>query len=212
MAQPRFQRLTQQRRVILEELRKVSSHPTAAGVFALVRCRLPKISLGTVYRNLELLARSGVVRKLELAGSMARYDGNTQPHDHLRCIACGRVDDLPGPPLELPKGKFAECLGYQVLGHWLELVGLCPECRRIAAPGALPPEVRPPEAIGPEAVPADARTPEAASPEAITAEAAPPEARKSESVPPGPCATEAGPLGGREPVANGPCELGENGH
>ncbi len=146
MTQPRFRRLTQQRKVILEELRKVSTHPTAAGLFALVRCRLPNISLGTVYRNLELLARSGVIRKLELAGSVARFDGNTQPHDHVHCIACGRVDDLPGPPLELPESKSDQCLGYQILGHWLELVGLCPECRRTAASA---PKARLPEGGAP---------------------------------------------------------------
>ncbi len=133
MAGSRFRRLTRQRKVILEELRKVSSHPTAAGVFALVRRRLPNISLGTVYRNLDLMARSGMIRKLEFSGTVARFDGNTEEHDHLRCLACGRVDDLPGPRLELPEGKLADCLGYQVLGHKLELVGLCPECRRRAA-------------------------------------------------------------------------------
>jgi len=124
-----FRRLTRQRRVILEELRKVNTHPTAAGVFALVQRQLPNISLGTVYRNLELLARSGVIRKLQFAGSVARFDGNTQPHDHIRCIRCGRVDDLPGPPVELPERRFDALLGYQILGHELALFGLCPECQ-----------------------------------------------------------------------------------
>jgi len=133
MAQPRFRRLTRQRKVILEELRRVASHPTAPGVFALVRRRLPNISLGTVYRNLELMARAGLIRKLEFAGAAARFDGNTQQHDHVRCISCGRVDDLPGPPLELPEGKYVDCLGYQILGYELELVGLCAECRRSGA-------------------------------------------------------------------------------
>jgi len=136
MAHPEFRRLTRQRKVILEELRRVKSHPTAAGLFALVQRRLPNISLGTVYRNLELLARSGMIRKLQFAGSVARYDGNTRPHDHVRCVCCGRVDDLPGPAIELPAGSFDRPLGYQILGHELELVGLCPACQSAQDPSA----------------------------------------------------------------------------
>ena len=75
----RLQRNTRQRQVILEELQKLTSHPTAAVLYDIVRRRLPKISLGTVYRNLELLARMGMVQKLELAGGEARFDGNVAP-------------------------------------------------------------------------------------------------------------------------------------
>src|SRR5574340_808335 len=89
-----FQRRTRQREVILEELQKVKSHPTAVGLHDLVRRRLPKISLGTVYRNLELLAKAGVIRKLETAGAEARFDGNAGQHHHIRCVGCGRVDDV----------------------------------------------------------------------------------------------------------------------
>jgi len=54
------QRNTRQRQVVLEELRKLTSHPTAAELYEITRARLPKISLGTVYRNLEVLAENGV--------------------------------------------------------------------------------------------------------------------------------------------------------
>ena len=57
-------RKTRQRRVILEELQSVKSHPTAIELFELVRRRLPRVSLGTVYRNLDLLARAGFIEKL----------------------------------------------------------------------------------------------------------------------------------------------------
>ena len=72
MVERRIQRNTRQRQVILEELRCLESHPTAAALHAIVRRRLPKISLGTVYRNLELLARKGMIQKLESAGAEAR--------------------------------------------------------------------------------------------------------------------------------------------
>ena len=75
-------RKTRQRQVILEELQAVTSHPTAVELHELVRRRLPKVSLGTVYRNLDLLARMGVIEKLEHSGGEARFDANTAEHDH----------------------------------------------------------------------------------------------------------------------------------
>ena len=124
-----LQRNTRQRQVILEELQKLTSHPTAAVLYTIVRRRLPKISLGTVYRNLELLARMGMVQKLELAGGEARFDGRVARHDHVRCVRCGRVDDVSAPPLDLFEGAANDWGGYQILGHRLEFFGICPQCR-----------------------------------------------------------------------------------
>ena len=129
MAQRKVQRNTRQREVILEELRKLRSHPTAVGLYELVRRRLPRISLGTVYRNLELLAAMGEIQKLGPGAAQARFDGNTDRHDHLRCIDCGRVDDLPGAPLDLAQVKHNDLSGYKLLGYRLEFVGVCPGCR-----------------------------------------------------------------------------------
>jgi Fur family transcriptional regulator, ferric uptake regulator len=122
------QRHTRQRQVILEELRNLTSHPTAGALYDVVRRRLPRISLGTVYRNLELLARTGTIQKLEFGGE-ARFDGCVARHDHLRCVRCGRVDDVSAPPLDLFEGAANDWGGYQILGHRLEFFGICPQCR-----------------------------------------------------------------------------------
>ncbi len=120
--------MTTQRRVILEELRKVTSHPTADMVYKMVRKRLPRISLGTVYRNLEVLSEQGLIQKLNIGGARMRFDGNTSEHCHIRCVVCGRVDDLPEEPtVSLP--ELGSESGYEILGHWLELYGRCPDCR-----------------------------------------------------------------------------------
>jgi Fur family ferric uptake transcriptional regulator len=124
-----FQRNTRQRQVILEELQRLTSHPTAAGLYEIVRRRLPRISLGTVYRNLEMLARLGLIQKLDLGGSEARFDGNVHRHDHVRCVRCGRVDDILGPPLDLSGGNADDSGGYQLLGYRLQYLGVCPQCR-----------------------------------------------------------------------------------
>ena len=129
MKSPTPQRNTKQRQVILEELQKLSSHPTAAGLYKIVSCRLPKISLGTVYRNLDLLTRAGVIRKLEFGSEEARFDGNPRPHDHIRCVKCGKVDDIHRPPLDLVGGVVNDFDGYDVLGHRVEFFGLCPQCK-----------------------------------------------------------------------------------
>ena len=129
MGEEILRRNTQQRQVVLEELKKVSSHPTAAELYEITRRRLPKISLGTIYRNLELLAQMGHIRKLEIGGSEARFDGNVTEHYHIRCIRCGRVDDVHDMPAELLKREIKNLNGYEVLGYNLEFVGICPACR-----------------------------------------------------------------------------------
>ena len=78
-----FKRNSQQREVILDELQKLYSHPTAATLYEAVRKRLPRISLGTVYRNLDLMAKKGLIKKLEFGGSEARFDGNPDQHFHI---------------------------------------------------------------------------------------------------------------------------------
>jgi Fur family transcriptional regulator, ferric uptake regulator len=133
-----FQRNTRQRQVILDELQGLPSHPTAAELYAIVRRKLPRISLGTVYRNLDLLARVGMIQKLDLAGTEARFDGNVARHDHLRCVRCGRVDDVSALPLDLSGGTANDCSGYEILGHRLEFFGICPRCREPQDSDTLP--------------------------------------------------------------------------
>ena len=121
-------RMTPQRRVILEEIRKVKIHPTADEIYDLVRKILPRISLGTVYRNLEILSVSGLIQKIGPIASQMRYDYNTENHYHLRCIRCGKVVDAPIAPLEDLEFLSREVNDFAVLGHRLEFFGICPEC------------------------------------------------------------------------------------
>ena len=133
MTDKKVRRNTRQRRVMLEELRKLSSHPTAAELYDITRRRLPRISLGTVYRNLELLAQVGLVRKLETSGSEARFDGNVDRHYHVRCVRCGRVDDAHGLPANPVKQEIKSLGGYEILGYCLQFVGICPACKGTVA-------------------------------------------------------------------------------
>jgi Fur family ferric uptake transcriptional regulator len=134
MGTDRRQRNTRQRQVLLEELRKLDSHPTAAELYEIVRARLPKISLGTVYRNLEVLAKDGTISKLVMCGSEARFDGDRHPHYHVRCVCCGRVDDVEALPGTSLTSEVRQHSDYEILGVRVEYLGLCPECRQQPTP------------------------------------------------------------------------------
>ena len=123
-------RLTTQRQVILEELSKVKSHPTANEVYDMVRKRLPRIGLGTVYRNLELMADSGVILKIEVGGTQKRFDATTESHYHVRCTECDRVNDIDIPVQEDINAFASQASKYEILGHHIEFSGICEHCQK----------------------------------------------------------------------------------
>lgn len=127
--------MTRQRRVILEALRENNAHPCAEEIHELVRSHLPKISLGTVYRNLEILTALGEIQTLSLCGSMMRFDGNPKKHYHIRCTQCGRIDDAPLAPLNQLENELYGATVYTIIGHRLEFIGLCPDCTANADEG-----------------------------------------------------------------------------
>lgn len=128
--QPSMMRLTTQRQIILEELSKVKTHPTASELYDMVRKRLPRIGLGTVYRNLELMAENGMILKLEVGGTQKRFDATTDTHYHIRCSACGKVDDIDTPVLNELVQEAAQATSYEIVGHHVEFTGICPACRK----------------------------------------------------------------------------------
>jgi Fur family ferric uptake transcriptional regulator len=123
-------RLTTQRQIILEELSKVKTHPTASELYDMVRKRLPRIGLGTVYRNLELMADSSMILKIEVGGTQKRFDANTSEHYHIRCSVCGKVDDIDVPVFKELVDQAAEITSYLILGHHVEFTGICSTCQK----------------------------------------------------------------------------------
>jgi len=120
-------RNTRQRREILRQLRNTKKHPTAQELYELVRRVVPNISLGTVYRNLQRLVAVGEIRALK-AGGQTRFDGDTAPHAHVRCVQCGRVADAPAPQPTLQPPAGPEVEGFTIVGYQLEWLGICPQC------------------------------------------------------------------------------------
>jgi len=122
--------MTRQRRVILEELGRMPMHPTADELFGIVRKKIPKISLGTVYRNLEKLAASGRIRMIRTCGKQMRFDADLSDHMHTSCIRCGKIQDLRG---EFPAIRFDGNpgeTGFTRIATRIEVIGICGDCRK----------------------------------------------------------------------------------
>jgi Fur family ferric uptake transcriptional regulator len=123
--------MTRQRAVILEELCNVKTHPTADELYNIVRRRLPKISLGTVYRNLDFLEENGKIVRLGL-GAIRHYDGDVVPHHHVRCIYCGCIADIAYPVHALPLDAVTAPGFAVILAVRVEFDGVCGRCAGLA--------------------------------------------------------------------------------
>ena len=124
---PRRRNRSRQRELILQFLRASEEHPTAAQTHAALLRRMPNLSLGTVYRNLEVLVHEGLVEELPAAGG-ARYDGNPKAHHHFICEGCGAIDDLhlQAPPSLAQKLRRAR--GRKASRVRIDFFGLCEAC------------------------------------------------------------------------------------
>ena len=123
------QRMTTQRLTILDELKKVTSHPSAYDVYRMVIKKIPNISFGTVYRNLIFLEDLGLVQELNYGKKNSRYDGNPDNHYHISCEKCGRMDDIPISIWGKLDRETSNVTGYRVKAHRIEFYGLCPKCQ-----------------------------------------------------------------------------------
>jgi Fe2+ or Zn2+ uptake regulation protein len=121
-------RMTGSRQAILNELRVNGSHPTADEIHEHLRETLPTISLGTVYRNLEYLAKHGLVRIVRELGGRRRYDAARDDHHHMWCTSCGRIKDVRLAPETSVEALIEDDFGYCIDGCNLALLGTCPEC------------------------------------------------------------------------------------
>jgi len=124
---PQGRRLTQQRQIILNELRKVRSHPSAFEVYTLVKKRLPKVSLGTVYRNLKFLHAHNYIRALACdCCDCEHFDGYTDHNEHFTCKVCQKVYDLKVPLIK--KIRLSNKDGHQIDDYQINLIGICQQC------------------------------------------------------------------------------------
>lgn len=129
------QRMTRQKKLILDILRRTKSHPTADWIYEEARKELPDISLGTVYRNLSVLKNAGEIMELNYGSTFSRYDGNPQNHYHFVCEQCGRVLDVDMPVRHELEKELARQESHLVRSHRLEFYGVCRDCLKEEAAG-----------------------------------------------------------------------------
>lgn len=122
-------RITKQRKAIFQALEGDTTHPTADEIFQRVKQDLPSISLATVYRNLKLLADSGLILEISTPDGPNRYDPQTQRHYHFMCKRCERVDDVELPVQRTLERRLEQSTQYEVHTHELIFYGVCPSCR-----------------------------------------------------------------------------------
>jgi Fur family peroxide stress response transcriptional regulator len=123
-------RLTPQRLAVLRVLVGSADHPSVEQIYEEVRRQHPMISRATVYKTVETLKEMAQVLELEFSGAGNRYDGRrAEPHPHLVCRGCGSIRDVELPALSREAREVAEKTGYELLGHRLDLYGVCPACQ-----------------------------------------------------------------------------------
>ena len=118
---------SKQREVILNVLRSTDTHPTVNWIYERCREVLPKISLGTVYRNLTELKNEGEIIEVSVADGFQHFDGNPKTHLHFHCEECGAIYDCLSPDDNL-KSYIEEKLGCKVTAQKLVFDGICKSC------------------------------------------------------------------------------------
>ncbi len=120
---------SRQRETLLEVLRSTTCHPDADWIYGMVREKIPKVSLGTVYRNLAKLSAEGIIRKIEVGDGSLHFDGDLSPHSHLVCNGCGKILDIFTDYAEMLKDDAEEKTNALVCDCSVIFHGVCKECK-----------------------------------------------------------------------------------
>ena len=119
---------SRQRESIKASLMNRHDHPTADALYASIREEYPNISLGTVYRNLNLLVETGEIQRLTCGDGADHFDGNPRPHYHFMCRECKQVYDVPMETMEALNTAAQEFAPGVVDGHSVLFLGECNDC------------------------------------------------------------------------------------
>lgn len=119
---------SRQREAIVNYLRSTTAHPTAETIYENIRKVYPNVSLGTIYRNLNLLVTHNQILKLSCGDGSDRFDGNTIPHNHFLCRCCNQVLDLEMEPIDHINVIAGAGFSGKIQGHVTYFYGVCENC------------------------------------------------------------------------------------
>lgn len=122
-------KLTPQRIAVYNYLKSTKEHPSAETIHKSLMENYPTMSLATVYKTLKVLVDVGLVQELNVGEGNFRYDGMTDPHPHIHCICCSKVDDLEGLTFSELNQSAKNNTNYDILSNKVYFYGVCPECK-----------------------------------------------------------------------------------
>ena len=123
-----MRRKSVQREMIYEFIRRTDMHPTAQDVFTALKRKVPSLSLGNTYRNLDILVEEGRIQQRSFSDGIERYDAITGLHYHFVCDSCGKVSDFEMPFQEHVVAAAQKYTGNIIHGHTIQFHGICHEC------------------------------------------------------------------------------------
>ena len=116
---------TKQKEIILDAVFELNHHPTADEIYLYLKKDYPRLSLATVYRNLNTYAQDGKIRKVSIPGDSERFDFNLSEHEHFYCESCHQVYDV--------KVNISEVIDnvspFVLSSYKLMLYGICESCK-----------------------------------------------------------------------------------
>lgn len=129
-------RYTAERQAVVGAVFEKHRHFEADDLLVWARAHHPRVSRATIYRTLELLVSAGLVRQMTFGDKSAQHYEQVlgiPHHDHLICLACGRVQEVFSADLEREQDALCARHGFEVHHHNLEVFGLCRRCKAAGA-------------------------------------------------------------------------------
>lgn len=126
-------KVTPQRLAIYSALAATKAHPSAEMIYNELQPVYPTMSLATVYKTIEILKELNLVQVLNVGEDSFRYDADTTNHPHIRCMGCGRVDDLYGVDSSAFINQVSSQTDYTLQGQQFYFYGMCPKCQKQTA-------------------------------------------------------------------------------
>ena len=123
-------RYSKQRELVMQTVQNLCDHPTAEEIYDAAARECPGLSLGTVYRNLNILAEEGEIRKIEVPGEADRFDFTIAAHYHVKCMTCKRISDVDMAAIPQLPDTIKDSRGGQFTLCDVAFTGICPECRK----------------------------------------------------------------------------------
>ena len=124
-------RVTNQRALILEIIRRGQGHLDADEIYRRARQKRPRLSLSTVYRTLQALKRVGLIEELHFDENHHHYEIKPpEEHHHLVCQGCGRVIEFQYPLSSVIKKEVPEAKDFEITDSEVQVTGYCSECRK----------------------------------------------------------------------------------